>query len=392
MMKSYLYYSIKTMVVCIIIISPFAFYIYSSGETMSLNKIKEEQLNSTVEKLYGTALHNNTVNYKRHMLNSTKSKIIALGSSRIMQFRSDMFLDSFYNTGGIMGSVNSGNLVVEDIIKQKPDIVFINVDVWWFNSNYEAPSPLMKKNVFFNPSNGYLIKIAHIKDIIRWLFSGKISFNDFYNTIAHGRSNIGITALKGDGYSSDGAYYGTRQVTGQFSPELELFDNEIRRINDNKGNLVYGFNADDRHIDNFISLINKLSNNNIKVVVFFPPFAKELYDLFETKKKDYKYMDDIKIKLTKRGVEYFDFSNPRVISSETCEFFDGTHGGAITYARILLELANKRKDIQQYINIEYLKSIIKKYHGSTFIPNKEITELPEVDFLQIGCQKKHSLH
>jgi hypothetical protein len=115
------------------IILPLAIYIYSSGETMSLEKVKEEQLNSKTEKLYGTALHNNTVNYKRHMLNSTESKIIALGSSRIMQFRANMFLDSFYNTGGVMGSINSGSLVIEDIIKQNPEIIFISIDPWWFN-------------------------------------------------------------------------------------------------------------------------------------------------------------------------------------------------------------------------------------------------------------------
>lgn len=370
------------------IILPLAIFIYSSGETMSLDQVKEEQLNSETERLYGTALHNNTVNYKRHMLNSTESKIIALGSSRIMQFRANMFLDSFYNTGGIMGSVNAGSLVVDDIIKQNPEIVFINVDPWWFNGNYQKPSVSIDDlNSSFDPTDSYPVRITHIKDVTRWIFSKKLAFNDLYNTIFNERSNIGISASKGDGYGSDGAYYNTRQVTGQSSPESELFDNEIQRIKNNMGNLKYGSNADDQHIENFASLVEKISNSGVKVVVFFPPFALKLHELFQAKEKDYKYMDDIKEKLTKRGVEYFDFSDPRIINSDTCEFFDGTHGGEITYARILLELANKRKDIQKYINIKYLKSIVKKYQGSAFVPNSEITTLPEIDFLEIDCQK-----
>jgi hypothetical protein len=370
------------------IILPLAIFIYSSEETMSLDKVKEEQLNSETEKLYGTALHNNTVNYKRHMLNSTESKIIALGSSRILQFRANMFLDSFYNAGRVMGSINAGSLVIKDIIKQNPEIVFINVDPWWFNENYQKSSASIDDvNSSFDPSDSYPIKITHIKDVAKWLFSKKLTFDDLYNTIFYRQPNIGISASKGDGYGADGAYYNTRQITGQSPPESELFDNEIQRIKNNKGNLKYGSSASDRHIDNFTSLVEKISSSGVKVVVFFPPFALKLHELFQAKEGDYKYMDDIKEKLTKRGVEYFDFSDPRVIGSDTCEFFDGTHGGEITYARILLDLANKRRDIQKYINIKYLKSIVKKYQGSTFVPNAEITTLPEIDFLEIGCQK-----
>jgi len=387
-MKSYLYNCIKTVIIFIMIILPLAIYIYSSGETMSLEKVKEEQLNSKTEKLYGTALHNNTVNYKRHMLNSTESKIIALGSSRIMQFRANMFLDSFYNTGGVMGSINSGSLVIEDIIKQNPEIIFISIDPWWFNKNYQKPSASIDDvNSSFDPSDSYPIKLTHIKDVARWLFSKKLTFDDLYNTIFNGQSNIGISASKGDGYGIDGAFYSARQITGQLSSEAKLFDNEIQRIKNNKGNLKYGSSADDQHINNFTSLVEKISNSGIKVIVFFPPFALKLHKLFQAKEKSYKYMGDIREKLTKKGVEYFDFSDPREIDSDTCEFFDGTHGGEITYARILLELANKRGDIQKYINIKYLKSIVKKYQGSTFVPNVEITTLPEIDFLEIGCQK-----
>ena len=124
-------------------------YLYRSGEYLGLDEIIASQQESNSKVLYGTALHANTRQYKKELLAKTQPKVIALGSSRVMQFRQHMFSGEFLNLGGGMESIHDGIKLIPDIIKRKPELIILGLDIWWFNDRFQSPE-MQSSEISFN--------------------------------------------------------------------------------------------------------------------------------------------------------------------------------------------------------------------------------------------------
>ena len=75
-------------------------YLAANYENNSYSDIVKRQIKN--DSIYGTSLNQNTFSYKLELIKNVAPKIIALGSSRIMQFRKEDFNTSFINAGGAM--------------------------------------------------------------------------------------------------------------------------------------------------------------------------------------------------------------------------------------------------------------------------------------------------
>jgi hypothetical protein len=84
-------------------------------------------------------LDQGTFRYKYVQLLRRRPSIIALGSSRVMQFRAQMFGDqgqSFYNDGGLIHSVDDLQSFFDRLPPEAlPKIIILGVDFWWVNAN-----------------------------------------------------------------------------------------------------------------------------------------------------------------------------------------------------------------------------------------------------------------
>lgn len=359
-------------------------YLYRSGEYMGLEEIVLKQQKTESKVLYGTALHVNTRLYKKELLANTQPKVIALGSSRVMQFRQHMFSDVFLNLGGGMESIHDGINLIPDIIKRQPVLIILGLDVWWFNDRFQKPD-IQPAEISFNPRPSF----SHSRSVFKWLRSNKISLNEYVLTIIKGAPevSIGVSGLKRDGFGVDGSYYYTRTITGQIESSDKGFNGTFKRIENGNKRFQYNSYANNQHIDNIVQLIRRLEENDINVIVFFPPFANAVIEKLSNMEENYKYISDIKAKLIDSNIVFSDFSNPMEIKSHDCEFIDGFHGGEITYIRILEDLGHKFPSLNKLLNQDFLRESIKLYSGRAFIPDNEITQQQEVDFLELGCTK-----
>jgi hypothetical protein len=387
-MKSYLYSVAIISSFIALLATPLAAYLYFSGETLSIAEIAKKQMHSNEIVLYGSAIHNNTRKYKRYMLEISSPEIIALGSSRVMEFRGHMFASDFYNLGGIMSAVSTGDSLIPDILKKKPKTLILGADIWWFRRGRQLPNKYKQVGAKINPNISYPITVFDVKEVISWFFIGKLHVADIYNVIfGDDPHHIGVSGAKGDGFGPDGSHYSSRIITGKTEHHDNQFKETIAQIKRGSDHFMYGSIADEQDIEIFISMIDKLAKGNINVVVFFPPFAPVVYELLSKMKEEFEYIDDLKAKLTERGITFFDFSNPLNINSGSCEFVDGYHGGELTYMKVLLEMSKVNAEIKRHINVEHLASTIKEYNGLASVPNNEVTTASEVDFLDIGCDK-----
>ena len=349
---------------------------------MQTNEIIEKQNQSNGKVIYGTALHSNP-SYNRLLLNSIQPRIIVLGSSRVLQFRQHMFLRKFINLGGAMGSINEGISMIPYIIGKNPDIVLIGVDYWWFNDKYQKPT---SKYIQLNDVNN-IPSLNHSLMVFRWLFDGKITFKKIIKVIVFGATDVGVAGQEKDGFGPDGSYYYTRLITGRKHHDDKLFKDTFKRIKEGNNRFEYNSLANKQHVDNFIRLVRTIEENNIEVVIFFPPFAKAVNERLNVMRDMYQYISDTKKHLQKNNINYHDYTDATIIDSNDCEFIDGFHGGEVTFLRILSDLAWKVRSFDGFVEQRLLRESISKYKGKAFIPDDEISSNTEIDFLGLGCNK-----
>jgi hypothetical protein len=380
-MKKYLYYYLLFTCLLVVIPADCILFLYRLGEYESIDSVIEKQKNEKV--IYGTSIHSNTDMYKMALLTDYKPNIISLGSSRVMQFRQHMFLDSFVNLGGLVNSINQGLYWASDIAAGKPKIILFGVDVWWFNEYFHNPLSKYKGKKYQN----YYPKSGDVVSVLRWLITGKISFQEMLNMTSTASADIGLSGYFKDGFGPDGSYYYTRLITGQKEPHDKKFGDTFQRIENGNNRFKYSSKAHKQHIDNFILLIRALEESGSDIIIFFPPFANAVNARLNEKDGKYDYIRDVKYKLIEKGIKYYDYTNAVLIGSSDCEFIDGFHGGEVTYMRILADISKTEPSLADLVDSKVIHSSITKHKGHVFIPDMEIINRDEVDFLGIGCKK-----
>ena len=370
-------------------------FIMNSGEMLSSKEIVDIQLKKKNELcIVGTGFRDNSNAYYKALFTKVKPKIVSIGSSRIMQFRSAFFDKSFINLG-VMGNLEEGMYFIDNVIQQSPpDIVIIGLDVWWFNENYISPN----EDVTIDPScydinhRNLIYSAKEIQNVYQWVRGKRITLNEFFNVMIGRDSNscgIGVRGIfDRSGYGPDGSQYYTSTVTGQKYAQDRFFNNSKTRIEEGRDRFQYGKIAHNKHINRLMDILSTLHNKDIETIIFFPPFAEAVNNAMDMMGEKYQYIDDLKAKLKELGIYYYDFTNARLLGSDDCEFVDGFHGGDLTYAKILKYIYDKDPSIREYINISYLERVISNYKGIAFIPDARVTSLPEIDFLKLGCNKE----
>jgi hypothetical protein len=329
-----------------IIIFSFPIYIaFYSKEIFHVDMIIDYQQSKNI--LVGTAIQSINSQLKYRSVNKIKPDIIAIGTSRVMQFRREYFNDniSFYNAGGAV--INLPQYI--DFIKSmndKPQFIIVGLDQYFFNENYAIND--QNNNTYYYNYNPLKI----ILNIFKMISNNKISINQHY----HYDDNVGLTAMVyGDGFRKDGSYFYNRIIN---EPESEYsknykypFKDTVQRIDDGNSRFEYGIDVWEKSTEQVIQLLKECKNNNIKVIAFLPPFAPYI----NTKLKEngnYQYIWKIYNILISIFDEYdyelYDFTDFSNLSDDSM-YIDGFHGDDNTYHNILLKIKENNSLIGKFI-------------------------------------------
>jgi hypothetical protein len=109
------------------------------GETWPLERvIRAQEINRHAIFSRGL-IDQGTFRYKYLQILRQRPRILVLGSSRVMQFRAEMFGrqgPSFYNAGGIIHSIDDLASFLDHLPQDAtPQTVILGVDFWWLNAN-----------------------------------------------------------------------------------------------------------------------------------------------------------------------------------------------------------------------------------------------------------------
>lgn len=380
-------------------VAPYScWWLHASGD-LAVERVVESQSCGKFT-IFGSGVSQDFVDYKLQLYSEVKPEIVAIGSSRVMQFRGAYFRKTFLNMGGVAGNLAVLRSTIDAMLKvHKPEAVILGLDFWWFMPQWEK-----KPFDEISPTSGsYNLGLESIKKPWIWLLEGKIDLVDLakplLGLIGHGfrDDRHGIMAQQtDDGFGPDGSWYYTADITGQKHPFDYKFVDTLTQVH-------YGIKAfyrsttgaegpNPEHLDALSEIVCRLRSRGIKTFIFIPPLSERVLALMRDQASGYGHLFNLRASLQERGINALDCTNPKLYGSGDCEFIDGFHGGEVAYVRIIRQLVDFSPALLDYVNMEKILSAIRDWSGFCLVPNPLLTSRPEIDFMGFGCQKNSLRH
>jgi hypothetical protein len=277
---------------------------------------------------------------------SERRKLLALGSSRVLQFREEMFDSSFYNAGYTITSLTELIPFLQTIPSdKKPEFLLLGLDHWMFNQAFDSLEKEVSSDKWMRrPSPFSAEEKVHFRFFSQF-FSGKY---DFSNLEMGGgtRKKIGLNAhFKYTGFRNDGSMlYGlqiSKLLVNDSTAADYHFTSTFDRIRDGNRRFQYGEAANIRALALLDSVLDYCTREKITVITFLPPFARAVLNRMESGGK-HAYIGKLRATLPllikEKGHEFYDFTDIASCNSSDEELIDGFHGSERTYVKMLISM------------------------------------------------------
>ncbi|XDD50158.1 hypothetical protein AB3N59_17660 [Leptospira sp. WS92.C1] len=316
-----------------------------SKEYYSIQSIIDIQQKENI--LVNTSIIATNKELKYFSTDRIRADILAVGTSRVMQFRDFHFKKnvSFYNAGGVATDLKQ-YIDFFNGLSYSPKIVILGLDQYFFNEDFakERQSDLV--------IDGSRDRRKLFTSAFKMTYSNVLMLR-YVNSYPE---NIGLNAVSfSDGFRADGSYFYNRILN---HPELELtqkmvypFEDTMSRIKKGNGRFEYSNNVYLKAIKQVEEILQICDKKGIHVIAFLPPYAPLVNERMQAIGK-YGYIqkihESLKIKFEHYGYEIYDFTNLSR-STNNQMYIDGFHGNEEVYGIILQNIKNENSNLSIYI-------------------------------------------
>lgn len=319
--------------------------------------------------LIGYAYHGDNYKYLKwkKLASSDKKSVIALGSSRVLQFRDKMFDTTFYNAGYSVSRVTDLKAFLQSLpATQYPEYLILGLDQWMFNKNWDDTKEKKDKPDWINS----FVKYPDVNTCVllyKDLFNGKVSLGKLQDS---NPGCIGLNAIvNSKGFRSDGSmYYGSQiEALQKNDPAAEdyMYADTYERINLGINRFEYCDQINSAAIDSLSEFLSFCKKNNIYVVAFLPPYADKVYAKMNSSGKyvyDKELYNTLAPVVKDYGFELYDYSSVSSCNSNDNETLDGFHGGELTYTKILISILQKGSALNKVCTLQELEKDVQNTH------------------------------
>ncbi len=333
---------------------------FLAREHVSMESAVLRQLHSR-EILYGKAFidSDNTGRlYKRALAAQRDSRIVALGSSRTLEFREEFFADQAAFINVSFGGADIG--LLEESLKRIPvervEVVLLGLDQSLFKPGYE-PAPIRESQTVRARFHDFLTQ--HWRKIYLDLAQQRFSVSALLK-LSFSAKNIGLSALvHGNGFRSDGSYRYGKELTSQSrrADLATIVETTLKNIRADRSSFDYGAEVSPDSLISLDRLLQYAKKENIIVVGFIPPYVPEIYDEITGVNDAYAVtVEELPREISRRfedqDYQLFDFSDARVLGDVRHEFVNDTHATDKLNLRMLLYMAARSPELRPYVSID----------------------------------------
>lgn len=305
--------------------------------------------------------------YKEYLVRTKDPEVIALGTSRVMQFRKEFFTkDSvFINAGGAGKSLED----MENFVRNLPNqssvrVIILGLDREILIGPYLSQD---KKEEDLLPIRFSKIAVLMSRRIYLDYANKKFFLKDIFST-SKSTNHIGLVALlHGDGFRADGSYkYGSAtknlgRVSYVESQIKSYIETSANFSNKDTASVLKNLEQNLRAVERIILLAKE---KNITIVGIMPPYPTPVHQII---KEQDKTLVTLSLELSeifkKKGFSFFDFSSIEVFGGKETEFVDAIHGTDVMYLKMVIYMAEHSNSLDAYINVPSLVNILKKIKG-----------------------------
>jgi hypothetical protein len=334
------------------------------------------------ESLLGRANFSQQYNLSKSlMVQNRRPSILALGSSRVMEFRSFMFHPheaEFYNAGGLIQNVNDLAEFARQVRQGKrhaPRVIIIGIDPWWVS---EATDPVEKKSWLVGESDAVYSFSSHVeaaryllragKSTFPWAvaFGGRAPVSPAYNYPAYGIT--AISAGIGERFS-DGSFLYTAHLQ-DFLKHPVYRDRLAMPVLDQVKRRYFLFAPTSRvepvRASMLVQSLVQLKQAGIEVYAYLPPFASEVRRALDESQELRVWWSEYKEQLPQRlaaeGIPCLSVASPADYGLDDTYMFDAIHPGELLDARIVEDLARRAPpgSLLGSIDLNYLSALREK--------------------------------
>ncbi len=347
---------------CVLFLFP-ATVLFLGREYFSFKEVVNAQQKNP-ETLFGFAYNGEPFYmYKNYLVKIENPKVIALGTSRVMQFRKEFFTEDthFINAGGAGKTIADIDRFVASLPKDgSVKVIILGLD------KDALTAPLViggdnKEDIL--PIRFIKLSVMMSRRIYLDYVANKYTVNDIKNAYTS-TTNIGISALvHGDGFRSDGSYRygGAMQNPARLSALSDQINEQVGNISqtqrfftdDEKNNF-------EKNVRVLGRVLVKARERGVVVIGFMPPYPTPIYNAMVLHDNSLAHLSaELNNLFTKEGMYFFDISSIETVGGKETEFVDTNHGTDMLYAKIISTLYDKSKAISPYVDIKRLRAALK---------------------------------
>lgn len=344
-----------------------AYVLWRSGEMEEIGRIIDLQSRPRPSVLFGLAYSNPVKLYKLETVLERRPRMLALGSSRVMQFRSAFFRDgaSFYNAGGGVSEVGHFRRFLERLPRgHEPALILAGLDHYFFNPSWfnDVEGDIGRPEARHTRLSG--IYVGAWKKVWGDYFAGKLELDRLRETPAETTLIGAMARMNRSGFRNDGSYYYGSYIKAMLAGDCESqedcgFRNTLDRIEKGYGRFEYGDRVSDSSLALLEDFLSACASRHIKVIGFLPPYAHQVYAAMLSS-GNHGYITELPHRLrplfARFGFPFFDYSDLSVLGAGDEETKDGFHGSEKAYLRLFLDMAAKDSALAAYADLPRLRS------------------------------------
>lgn len=320
-----------------------------TGESMPLAWVAQMQMDDPAV-LYRPRYGNRDQQFKIVSTNLRQPQIVALGSSRVLQFRAGFFdrqPDAFYNAAGPAWTLDTV-IHVYDSFETAPRLLILAIDLPWFNPAYQPqPLPAPESDL----QHAFEVDTGVLHDLLTGVSFDRPGFSlrDYLERRSGDYLALGLRAIRdGHGFRGDGSeQYGDFLVAHWLNP---TDSRQIHAVWLRDGQEMYAFGEafDPAALANLRHLLDAARARGTTVIGILPSYTPSIWAAM-TADGQHRYIDSLIPALSGLFAEYdfpfFDFSDGASVDTPDDDFFDGWHASELGNLRLYLRMVEALPDL-----------------------------------------------
>ena len=303
-------------------------------------------------------------------------QVLALGTSRALQFRAEMFTPAarFFNAGRAVSKIKHLRLFLNQMpLGREPKVLILGLDQYFFNVNWDnlANDDYARVLAGARQLSAFEIVATHFRQVYEDYASSKISL-PMVTAAQPNAQRLGFTALsKNAGFRSDGSYRYPRDDNPQSPTWRDYhYKDTLDRIANGGFRFEPGAEVNAAAVAELKLFLAECQRRNIRVIGYLPPYAHSIYKTMQDSGK-FAYLakidPSIRPLFAALGYSLFDFSDLASVGASDAETLDGFHGSEKAYARMVLRMAQRDPELARYVDIAALQAAIKQVNDDYIV-------------------------